>query len=61
MDAVFKLHDRVVGPKLLLNLSAADELSGTQQQHRENLKRLIRQLDAFSGFAQFARPQIDFE
>jgi hypothetical protein len=54
IDTVFELDDRIVWPEPLPNLAAQHNLTRMAHQHCQNLKRLLRQLDSFSVFAQFS-------
>src|SRR5438132_14024357 len=56
-----KVNERIAGPQLQPQLLARHHMSRTLEQHQQDLKRLILELDAPPLFAQLARQPIGFE
>jgi hypothetical protein len=60
-QSLFVIDDSAIVPELALNLFVRDEMAGLAGKEGEQPEGLRRQLDRFSGFAQFARPKVKFE
>jgi hypothetical protein len=60
-ETLVKIHEDAVGPDAVAQLFSCDHLTLFLQQHRENLERLLLQLDLQPLPPQFPGTQIDFE
>lgn len=61
VQAQVEIDERVLRPKALPQFFPSDDLIGAFQQHDQNLKRLVRELDPYAGLAQLACLQIELE
>ena len=60
-QTALEVDERVRRPKLFLEFFPRHDLAGTLQQHIQNLKRLLLQLDFAALPAQFAGLKINLE
>ena len=61
VERVFKVNESAVGPELLLDFLAGDDLAGPFQQQPQYLEGLLLQLDSNPAFPQLSRWYVQFK
>jgi len=61
VQSVVEVYKGIAGPQALAKLVAGNYFSGLFQKNRENLKRLLRQLQAQAMLTQLERLEIDLK
>ena len=61
MNAVVKLHHRIVGPKLLLNLFARHQFARALHQHQQNLEGLTLQVNPLRPLTKVAGLEVELK
>jgi|SRR5580700_10898764 hypothetical protein len=61
VEAKVEVDEGVFRPKFFLEFVAGDDQARALEQHREDLERLLLELDANARLAQFASLQVKFE